>query len=258
MSSSSGTAVVTGASSGIGRAFATRLARDGHDLLVVARRRERLEELAQELSGTGVGIEVLAADLASDEGLSEVEARVGSVENLAVLVNNAGFAHFGPFEEEAQRAAEDSVRVLVLATVRLTRAALPVLRARGSGAVINVSSRAGFGAQANLATYGAAKAYVNRFTLALARELEGSGVRMMTVCPGNVRTELFERAGIDPATIRSFLEPEEVVEAALDALSRGEVVCVPGEKRRDRWIRSLVPPSILQKLGGVLGRLAGT
>jgi hypothetical protein len=254
---SNGLAWVTGASSGIGEAFARRLAADGYDLVLVARREDRLRALAEELGAPGRRIDVLAADLAVDADLRAVEQRVAGEADLTLLVNNAGFAHFGPFEAESADAAEASLRVMVLATVRLTKAALAGFRARGAGDVINVSSRAAFGAQANLATYGAAKAYVNRFTLALASELGGTGIRMLAVCPGNVWTELFERAGVDPATIRSALQPAEVVEAALAALAAGEVVCVPGERGRDRFLRRLVPARLLERAAGVLARLSG-
>ncbi len=225
--------------------------------MLVARRRDRLEELATELAATGVRAEPLVADLASDEGLALVERRVASARDLAVLVNNAGFADIGPFAEQHADRAEASVRVLVLAPVRLTRAALPVFRERGGGAVIQVSSRAAFGARRDLATYGAAKAYLHRFSLALADELEGTGIDVLSVCPGNVWTEFFERAGLEPDAIRSALEPEQVVAEALTALDRGERVCVPGERARDRVLRRLLPDRLLAKLAAVSGRLAG-
>ena len=171
---------------------------------------------------------------------------------------NAGFAHFGSFLDEEPDAAEAGLRVLALATVRLTRAALPAFLKAGAGAVINVSSRAAFGASARFATYGAAKAYVNRFTLALADEFEPRGLRFTLVCPGNVETELFERAGIDPATLGGALAPERVVNDALAALANGERICVPGEGRRDRLLRQVLPHRLVRKLSSYLSRLAGT
>ena len=257
-SSKLGVALVTGASSGIGASFARRLASDGYDLVLVARRRERLEALAEKLRGSGVEVEVLVADLVSDAGLECVEARLQSEQRLTLLVNNAGFAHFGSFMDEGAEKAEAGLRVLALATVRLTHAALPNLLSSGGGAVINISSRAAFGANPKLATYSAAKAYVNRFTLALADELEGVGVRFLAVCPGNVETELFEVAGIDPAAMRGCLAPEQVVDEALEALAAGRRVCVPGERRRDRLLRAALPHGLVRKLASFLGRLAGT
>ena len=256
-STATGVALVTGASSGIGASFGRRLAADGFDLVIVARRADRLEALAEELRGSGAEVEVLVADLASDAGLKSVEARLESEQRLTLLVNNAGFAHFGSFMDEGAEKAEAGLRVLALATVRLTRAALPNLLSSGSGAVINVSSRAAFGANPKLATYSAAKAYVNRFTLALADELEGQGVRFLAVCPGNVETELFEVAGIDPAAMRGCLSPEQVVSESLEALANGRRVCVPGERRRDRFLRAALPHGLVRKLASFLGRLAG-
>ena len=245
-------AVVTGASSGIGEAFARRLAADGHKVVLVARRAERLEALAAELTGA----EVLVADLATDAGVAAVEARIALEPELAVLVNNAGFAHFGSFESEEADAAEAALRVMTLATVRLTRAALDASQGRRLD-VVNVSSRAAFAAQPNLATYGAAKAAVNRFTVALAEELAGTEVRLVAVCPGNVWTELFDKAGLEPGAITTALQPSEVVDAALGALERGDVVVVPGESGRDRFLRGLLPRGLLRRLAGILARLAG-
>ena len=203
-------------------------------------------------------MEVLVADLVTDAGVESVEARLQAEQRLTLLVNNAGFAHFGSFMDEGSEKAEAGLRVLALATVRLTRAALPNMLSSGSGAVINISSRAAFGANPKLATYSAAKAYVNRFTLALADELEGRGVRFLAVCPGNVQTELFEVAGIDPASMRGCLAPEQVVDEALEALAANRRVCVPGERRRDRFLRAALPHGLIRKLASFLGRLAGT
>ncbi|MFT7665516.1 MAG: short-subunit dehydrogenase [Planctomycetota bacterium] len=253
-----GTALVTGASSGIGRAFAQRLAADGFDLILVARRAERLEELSRELRELGVAAEALVADLASDEGLKLVEQRVCGDPQISMLVNNAGFAHFGAHLDETADFAEGGLRVMVLATVRLTRAVLPNFVKAGRGTVINVSSRAAFGANARLSTYSAAKAYVNRYTLGIAEEFESQGLRFLAVCPGNVETELFERAGIDPASMRGCMQPENVVEASMAALENGERVCVPGERRRDRMIRSLLPSGLAKKLANYLNRIAGS
>jgi len=256
-SSKLGTALVTGASSGIGRAFARQLARDGFDLILVARRAERLAELSQELGAAGIEAEALVADLATDEGLGIVEQRLCTDPQISMLVNNAGFAHFGAHLEESPDSAEAGLRVMVLATVRLTRAVLPGFLKAGRGTVINVSSRAAFGVNARLSTYSAAKAYVNRYTLGIAEEFESQGLRFLAVCPGNVQTELFERAGIDPESMRGCLQPEQVVEASLTALAKGERVCVPGERGRDRMIRSLLPTGLAKKLANYMNRIAG-
>jgi short-subunit dehydrogenase len=227
-----GRVLVTGASSGIGAAFAERLARDGHDLIVVARRVARLTALAERVRQQhGVIVEVLAADLARPDDVRAVEQRLASMPDLALLVNNAGFHNHTPFHQLDVDATEELIRVHVLALVRLTRAALPGLIARGRGAIINVSSIAPFdtGSSPEWTTYRAAKSYVNAFTQGLHGELQGTGVRVQALCPGWVRTEILERAGL-PWTIpaEATMSPETLVNVALTGLHLGEVICVPG------------------------------
>jgi short-subunit dehydrogenase len=229
-------ALVTGASSGIGAAFAERLAHDQHDLLIVARRRERLEALAKRLHETHhVTVEVMVADLAEPGDLHEVEMRIAEDTALELLVNNAGFGGYMPFVALDPDRAEELIRLQVVAVTRLTRAALPGMIARGHGAIINVSSRLAFSAALSApnmpkrATYAATKAYVNTFTRLLHDELAGTGVRVQALCPGVVRTEFHERMGQDPNRIPAALvmSPEDIVEASLAGLRLGEVICVP-------------------------------
>ncbi len=222
-------ALVTGASAGIGLAFAERLAKDGHDLVLVARRGERLEALAKRLSESdGTNVEVLVADLCDAGDLLTVEQRVA--EGLDLLVNNAGFGTVGAFQDLDPDGEEREVLLNCLALLRLTRAALPPMVERGSGGVINVSSMAGFLPAPYNATYGATKAFVNSFTEALAEELRGTGVTVQALCPGFTRTEFQDVAQVDTSSIPSFawMEVEPVVDASLRALESGEVVCVPG------------------------------
>ena len=249
-------ACVTGASAGIGAAFARALAERGFDLLLVARRRERLEALARELPGAAA---VLVADLARPDGQAQVAARLAAAPRLRLLVNNAGGLTRGPFHRAPIADEVALAQVHVLAPLQLTHAALGGMVARGQGAVIQVASRAAFAPNAELPTYAAAKAFLHRHAVALAAELDGTGVRFVSVCPGNVRTELFERAGYAPEEIARMaaLEPEVVVAAALESLDRGEVVCVPGERRSVRLLRALLPRALAAKLAGVLGRVAG-
>jgi short-subunit dehydrogenase len=228
-------AVVTGASSGIGVAFARRLAADGFDLMVVARRRERLEALADQLRrDAGVGVEVVAADLTDPEQLAELEARVAADGSLELLVNNAGFAGYMPFVELDPDQAEALIRVHVLAVTRLTRAALPGMIQTGRGAIINVASLLAFTGSIppeplpSRATYAAAKAYMVTFTQALAHELRDTGVRLEVLCPGLVKTEFHRVAGFEPRLPFPPMEPEEVADAALTGLELGEVICIPG------------------------------
>jgi short-subunit dehydrogenase len=225
-------ALVTGASSGIGAAFAERLARDGHDVLIVARRAGRLEALAQRLrTDFGVAVEPVAADLTDPEGLASVE-RTLLDRTPDLLVNNAGFSGYGPFKDIDPQVVEDLLRIHTLAVARLTRAVVPGMVARGSGAVINVASLLSLsgpltlGRMTGRATYAGAKAFMLAFTQALAGELEGSGVRAMVVLPGMVHSEFHGERGLPPSL--PVMSAVDAVDAALAGLALGEVVCVPG------------------------------
>jgi len=229
-------ALVTGASSGIGAAFAERLAKDGYDLIVVARRGDRLNELAKHLmENYQVTVEVLVADLGKPESMQTVEKRIAEDAALDLLVNNAGFGGYMPFVDLDPDKAEELINVKVLAITRLTRAALPGMIARGSGSIINVSSRLAFSAplgSAQLpkrATYAGVNAYINTFSQLLQSELEGTGVQVQALCPGVVATEFHSHVGADtsrfPAAI--VMKPEDLVAASLAGLKLGEVICVP-------------------------------
>jgi short-subunit dehydrogenase len=225
-------ALVTGASSGIGAAFAERLARDGHHLVIVARRAERLKQLAGRLhADLGVTVTTCVADLTDPSGLESIE-RTLLERRPDLLVNNAGFSGYGPFVEIDPGVAEGVLRIHALAVARLTRAALPGMVARGSGAVINVASLLALsgplplGRMTGRATYAGAKAFILAFTQSLAGELEGSGVRAMALLPGMVHSEFHGERGL-PAHL-PVMAAADVVEAALAGLALGEVVCVPG------------------------------
>lgn len=228
-------ALVTGASSGIGQAFAERLGREGYDLIIVARRRDRLERLAQQLrEKQGITAEVLAADLTQPADLHFVEKLVAEDPGLEFLVNNAGFGGYMPFVQLDPDQAEQLIRLMVVAVTRLTRALLPAMIARGRGTIVNVSSLLAFSAPIPApplpyrATYAATKAYLNTFTEILHSELTGTGVRVQAVCPGTVRTEFHERTGTIPRLPpESILSPEAVAEASIAGLRLGEVICVP-------------------------------
>ncbi len=247
-------ALVTGASAGIGLAFAERLARDGYELVLVARRRERLEALAKRLGGSHeTAVEVLVADLTDAGDLLTVEQRVAAVPGLDLLVNSAGFGTAGSFRALDPDTEEREILLNCLALVRLTRAALPPMVKRGSGGVINVSSMAGFLPSPYNATYGATKAFVNSFTEALAEELRGTGVAVQALCPGFTRTEFQEVADVDTSTIPRFawMEPEPVVDASLAALKARDVVCVPGLGNRvASWTARSLPRSLVARAMG--------
>ena len=225
------TSLITGATAGIGNAFVRRLARDRYDLVLVSRDEERLEKLAAELrTAYGIGAEVLLADLVSDEGCRTVEERLADrTRPVDVLVNNAGFGVNSRFVTGDIDDEDRMLRVLVRAVLRLTRAALPGMVERRHGAVINVSSVAGFVPQG---TYSAAKAWVTTFSQGVAGDVAASGVQVLALCPGFTHTEFHDRAGLDMGRTPGWLwlEADDVVDAAFTALHRGQVICVPGRQ----------------------------
>ena len=225
-----GRALVTGASGGLGAEYAEQLAARGHDLVLTARNESRLNDLAKRLREEyGVEVDVLVADLAREEGLRAVEARVAEDPELTILVNNAGFGTWGRFVELDFERELEMIRVNVLATVYLTRAALPGMIARGRGGIINVSSVSAFLPQVYSATYNATKVYIRNFSECVHEELRGTGVTVQVVCPGFMRTELLSHMGVDPKRVPWFLwmHPGRCVRLSLAALRRGKAVCVP-------------------------------
>ncbi len=236
-SSSKPRAFVTGASTGMGKAFAERLALDGFDLTIVARSRDRLDKLAARLhKDCGVGVEVVVADLSNPADLGMLENHIAADDALEMLINNAGFGGYKPFVELDPKVAEDLINVQVLAVTLLTRAALPGMLARGRGSIINVSSRLAFsgavteGFLPKRATYAGTKAFINTFTQILDSELQGTGVKVQALCPAVVRTEFHVRMGMDPSRFPPEIvsTPEDVVQASLASLRLGEVICLPG------------------------------
>jgi hypothetical protein len=233
MSEAKPLAVVTGASSGLGAVFARKLAARGYDLALVARRQERLLQMADELgSQYHVNCSLLAADLTRDADLLRVEEFLAGAANLHLLVNNAGFGTLGRFFE-APVATQDAMhRLHILAIMRLTHAALGNLTARNRGAVINVSSVAAFAPRPGTTSYYATKAWINCFTEGLDLELKsaGSRVRVQALCPGFTLTEFHDVLGIDRSFISKgwWMPAEDVVEASLEGLEKGKLFVVPG------------------------------
>ncbi|OLT10359.1 short-chain dehydrogenase [Pseudonocardia sp. CNS-139] len=223
------TALITGATSGIGAAFARRLTRDGRDLVLVARDRTRLETAAERYRAAGVAVEVLPADLAVAADRDRVAARLADPDAAPVdlLVNNAGLALPRSFLKSEPAAVLRQLEVHVTAVLQLSRAALPAMVERGRGAVVNVSSVLGL--MPGATAYGAEKAWVTTFTESLAATLDGTGVRALVLCPGFVRTEFHERAGLDMGarTGPFWLDADRVVEECLADLARGKLVSVP-------------------------------
>jgi short-subunit dehydrogenase len=229
-----GWALITGASSGIGEAFARRLAADGYALILVARRKERLDALATELRERYAGVvETLAADLSQPADVQHVADRIVACDHLALLVNNAGFGLSGSFWETEARRHLDMTQVHAAATVKLTHAALPAMMERQQGGIINVSSIASFIARSSGTMYHATKAFLNAFSLGLAGELKGSGVKVQALCPGFTITGFHdtpEYTHFRRNSIPKFLwmTPAQVVEVSLTDLQRGKVISVPG------------------------------
>ncbi|NLG21444.1 MAG: SDR family NAD(P)-dependent oxidoreductase [Actinomycetales bacterium] len=251
-----GTALVTGASSGLGRAFAVELARRGHDLVLVARDRERLEELATELRQSyAVTTEVLPADLADRVQTERVADRVRDPERpVDLLVNNAGFGQKRSFSRGELADEERAVDVMVRAVLVLSHAAAGAMRARGRGGILNVSSVASF---AVMGTYSAIKSWVTVFTEALSVELQGTGVTATAVCPGFVHTEFHDRARMNMSALPGplWLDVDQVVTGALRDLDAGRTVSVPSAtyKLVTAGIR-VVPRSVVRRVSGLMAQ----
>lgn len=229
-------ALVTGASSGIGRVYAQRLASEGYDLIVVARRLERLQEIEQ--AYPGVTVRPLVADLGTQEGIRSV-AQVCESETLSILVNNAGVAHYMPFIDLPVEKAVELMHIKMVGPTLLARAAAKRMMERGTGTIINASGMLAFSGPAPLdtlplrrAVYTGALAYELAFSQTLQEELRPAGIRVQVVCPGVVATEFHERQGLDLSKVPR-MSPEDVVDASLRGLERGEVVCAPGVERKD-------------------------
>lgn len=248
-------ALVTGPTSGLGAGYARRYARDGYDLVLVARNQERLDDLAAELRAAhGVAVEVLTADLAEAADRGTVADRLAA--GVQVLVNNAGFGTSGEFWTADPAVLQAQLDVNVTAVMHLTRAALPPMLAAGTGAVINIASVAGL-LSGRGSTYSASKAWVVSFTEGLANGLEGTGVGIHVVCPGFVHTEFHDRAGIDMKSIPNimWLNVDDVVAESLADVAKGKVISVPGLQYKVLTTGGrLVPRGVVRALNKGFGR----
>ena len=236
--SNRGTALITGASAGIGAVYADRLARRGYDLILVARDRVRLAGLATQLSAdTGRKAEVLTADLTRKADLLRVEERLRSDASVTLLVNNAGFGAAAPLMDSDPDTLESMIQLNVVAPTRLARAIVPGFVARGNGTIINIASSVALTPELLNGTYSGTKAYVVNFTQALHHELDAKHVRVQAVLPGATRTEFWEAAGLPlkhlPEEI--VMSAEEMVDAALSGLDQGELITIPSLPDAREW-----------------------
>ncbi|MGW2840326.1 SDR family NAD(P)-dependent oxidoreductase [Streptomyces sp. NPDC001493] len=253
------TALITGATAGIGAAFARRLAGQGHNLVLVARDTERLRDQATELHDRhGIEATVLTADLSRDAGIAAVEERLRDRGHpVELLVNNAGFGNKGRYLEVPLDDELAMLKVHCEAVLRLTSAAAAGMRERGRGGIVNVASVAAFVPRG---TYGASKAWVVQFTQGAAKDLAGSGVRLMALCPGFVRTEFHQRAGMGTGNIPGWmwLDVDRLVTAALADLARGRTVSVPDARYKALMgLVKVTPRSLLGEMTSRTGRKYG-
>jgi short-subunit dehydrogenase len=252
-------ALITGASAGIGSVFARKLAVRGYNLILVARRKNRLDALGSEL---GVACEPLAADLGDAAGLRSIEERIANCPRLELLVNNAGFGTMGSFTQSPVEQQEMMIRVHITATMRLTRAALGVMMPARKGGIINVSSLAAFETNPGSVSYSASKTWINRFTEGLDLELKAaaSPVKLQALCPGFTYTEFHDIIHMDRGKIAKWLwlSAETVVDESLDGFDRGKLIVIPG--LRYRLIKALVgivPRAVKRRMAIAAGRKMG-
>jgi short-subunit dehydrogenase len=240
MSHAKGTAVVTGASRGIGAVYAERLAKRGYDLILVARDEARLREVAARLTDeTGRSITALVADLSKRPDLAKAETVLKDDPTIAMLINNAGIASIAPLLNADVDQMEEMIALNVTALTRLTYAAAPAFVARGAGTIINIASIVGISPETLNGVYGASKAYVVAFTHSLQHELADKGIRVQAVLPGATATDLWQIAGRPwqqlPASI--VMSPQDMVDAALAGLDAGELVTIPSLHDGEAWLR---------------------
>lgn len=236
--SAKGTALVTGASSGIGALYADRLARRGYDLILVARNRERLDGLARRLSAeTGRSIEIVAADLSKRGAVSRIESILRSNTGISVLVNNAGVGATAPLLASDVDKMSDLIALNVDALMRLTYAAVPGFVARGGGTIVNIASVVGVAPEMLNGVYGGSKAFVLALTQSLQHELKDKNIRVQAVLPGATATEFWDVAGtpVEHLPGEIVMKAEDMVDAALAGLDQGEVITVPSLPEAADW-----------------------
>jgi short-subunit dehydrogenase len=230
------TVLITGASTGIGATYAERFAQRGHDLVLVARDRSRLEALAVRLrTERGVAVDVLPADLTQQADLAAVEARLRDDARIGILINNAGMAQSGGLLQQDGDSIDRLIALNVTALTRLAAAVAPRFAQAGAGSIVNIGSVVGFAPELGMTTYGATKAFVLFLSQGLNLELSSKGVHVQAVLPAATRTEIWERAGIDVNSLPEVMEVGDLVDAALVGFDRRELVTIPPLQVADRW-----------------------
>jgi short-subunit dehydrogenase len=228
--------LITGASTGIGAVYADRFAKRGHDLVLVARDRSRLQILADKLSEeTGVNVDIIQADLTVASALAEVEARLRDDARIGILVNNAGAAAAGTFIEQKPDQVADLINLNSTALTRLASAVAPRFVREGNGAIINIGSVVGLAPEFGMTVYGATKAFVLFLTQGLHLELGPKGVYVQAVLPAATRTEIWERSGRDVNALPAVMEVEELVDSALVGFDRRETITIPPLPDASQW-----------------------
>lgn len=230
------TTLITGASTGIGATYAERLAQRGHDLVLVARDKARLDALAQRLRDQHqVGIDVLQADLTNQADLSAVEARLRDDASINILINNAGLAQSGDFVQQTAQSIEHLITLNTTVLTRLAAAAATRFVQAGAGSIVNIGSVVGLAPEFGMSIYGATKAFVLFLSQSLSLELAPKGIYVQAVLPAATRTQIWERAGIDINTLTDVMEVGELVDSALVGFDRRELVTIPPLHEGERW-----------------------
>ncbi|MFX0100326.1 MAG: SDR family NAD(P)-dependent oxidoreductase [Candidatus Hodarchaeota archaeon] len=237
-----GIAVITGASSGFGAEYGRQLAREGFDTLLVARREEKLEEVKDELDKIGGKHEILVADLSMENDIGKLEEKIRSLDNLDLLINNAGFATLKPFQDVEMTQQLEMLALHTVAPVKLTRAAIDVMIKRKRGIIINVSSMGIFSWSPNSVLYNSTKAFQRVFSETLSLDLKGTGIKVQALCPGFTHTGIhyvrdFKKFGFDKSALPDewWMDADTVVKGSLDALQTNLVTYIPGEINRKRY-----------------------
>jgi len=236
MTSTLSTVLITGASSGIGAVYAERFAKRGHDLVLVARDKSRLDALAARLQEAHqVTVDVLQADLTQQSDLAAVETRLREDARIGILINNAGMAQPGSFVQQSAQAIERLIALNTTALTRLAAAIAPRLVQAGTGTIVNIGSVVGFAPELGMTIYGATKAFVLFLSQGLNLELSPRGIYVQAVLPAATRTEIWERAGVDINTLPEVMDVEELVDAAMVGFDRRELVTIPPLHVAERW-----------------------